>query len=53
LVTVWSDLIVVAAQTYPGFDLVVYDLGAGLQAALLSALLALGRLESGCSERSV
>jgi hypothetical protein len=53
LVTVWSDLIVVAAQTYPGFDLVVNDLGAGLQAALLSALPASGRLESECSERSV
>jgi hypothetical protein len=53
LVTVWSDLIVVAAQTYPGFDLVGYDLGAGLQAALLSASPASGRLESGCSERSV
>jgi hypothetical protein len=52
LVTVWSDLIVVAAQTYPGFDLVGYDLGADLRAALAVGFAGIGPLRVGCSERS-
>jgi hypothetical protein len=34
LITVWSDLVVVAARTNLGFDLVGYELGADRQAAL-------------------
>lgn len=44
LVTVWSDLIVVAAQTYPGFDLVGYELGTDLQAALAVGFAGIGPL---------
>ena len=44
LVTVWSDLIVVAALTYPGFDLVGYELGADLQAALVAGFTGIGPL---------
>ena len=44
LVTVWSDLIVDAAQTYPGFDLVGYELGADLQAALAVGFAGIGPL---------
>ena len=44
LVTVWSDLIVVAASMYPGFDLVGYELGADLQAALIAGFAGIGPL---------
>jgi hypothetical protein len=44
LVTVWSDLIVVAARTYPGLDLVGYELGADLQAALAAGFAGIGPL---------
>jgi hypothetical protein len=44
LVTVWSDLIVVAAQTHPGFNLVGYELGADLQAALSVGFTGIGPL---------
>jgi hypothetical protein len=44
LVTVWADLIVVAAQTYPGLDLVSYELGADLQAALAVGFAGIGPL---------
>jgi len=44
LVTVWSDLIVVAARTYPGLDLVGYELGADLQAALVAGFAGIGPL---------
>jgi hypothetical protein len=42
LATVWSDTIVVASQTYPGYDLVGYELGADLEAAM-----AVGFVETG------
>ena len=41
---VWSDLIVVAASMYPGFDLVGYELGADLQAALIAGFAGIGPL---------
>ena len=44
LVTVWSDLIAVAAQTHPGLDLVGYELGADLQAALSVGFAGIGPL---------
>ena len=44
LVTVWSDLIVVAASIYPRFNLVGYELGADLQAALIAGLAGIGPL---------
>jgi hypothetical protein len=44
LVTVWADLIAVAAQTYPGLDLVGYELGADLQAALSVGFAGIGPL---------
>jgi hypothetical protein len=44
LVTVWSDLIVVAARTFPGFDLVSIELGADLQAALIAGFAGIGPL---------
>jgi hypothetical protein len=44
LVTVWSDLIVVVARTYPGFDLVGYELGTDLQAALGAGFACIGPL---------
>jgi hypothetical protein len=44
LITVWSDLVVVAARTYPGFDLVGYELGADLQAALAVGFAGIGQL---------
>jgi hypothetical protein len=44
LITVWSDLIVVAARTYPGFDLVGYEFGADLQAALAVGFVGIGQL---------
>jgi hypothetical protein len=39
-----SDLIVIAAQTYPGLDLVGYELGADLQAALAVGFAGIGPL---------
>jgi hypothetical protein len=44
LITLWSDLVVVAARTYPGFDLVGYELGADLQAALAVGFVGIGQL---------
>jgi hypothetical protein len=44
LITLWSDLVVVAARTYPGFDLVGYELGADLQAALAVGFAGIGQL---------
>ena len=44
LITVWSDLVVVAARMYPGFDLVGYELGADLQAALSLGFVGIGQL---------
>ena len=44
LVTVWSDLIVVAASMYPRFNLVGYELGADLQAALIAGFAGIGPL---------
>ena len=44
LVTVWSDLIVVGGLTYPGLDLVGYELGADLQAALVAGFAGIGPL---------
>jgi hypothetical protein len=44
LITLWSDLVVVAARTYPGFDLVGYGLGADLQAALAVGFVGIGQL---------
>ena len=44
LITVWSDLVVVAARTYPRFDLVGYELGADLQAALAVGFVDIGQL---------
>jgi hypothetical protein len=44
LVAVWSDLIVIAARTYPGLDLVGYELGADLQAALAVGFARIGPL---------
>jgi hypothetical protein len=44
LITVWSDLVVVAARTYPRFDLVGYELGADLQAGLAVGFVDIGQL---------
>ena len=44
LVTVWSDLIIVGGLTYPGLDLVGYELGADLQAALVAGFAGIGPL---------
>jgi hypothetical protein len=44
LVAVWSDLIVIATRTYPGLDLVGYELGADLQAALAVGFASIGPL---------
>ena len=40
----WSDLIAVAAQAYPGLDLVGYELGADLEAALSVGFAGIGPL---------
>ena len=45
LVAVWSDLIVVAARTHPGLDLVGYEFGADLQAALAVGFDGIGPLQ--------
>ena len=42
--TVWSDLIAVAAQAYPGLDLVGYESGADLEAALSVGFAGIGPL---------
>ena len=44
LLTVWSDLIAVAAQTHPGLDLVGYESGADLEAALALGFAGIGPL---------
>ena len=44
LVTVWSDLTAVAAQAYPGLDLVGYELGADLEAASSVGFVGIGPL---------
>ena len=51
LITVWSDLVVIAPRTYPGFDLMGYELGADLQAALALGFVGIGQLRVWMRER--
>ena len=44
LLTVWSDAVAVAAETYPGLALVGYELGADLETALAVGFDSIGPL---------